>query len=326
MLVEVDTQRATRLRRGGWLAAQSVLRRPLVVRGRAAWRRYYAIGMNRTASAVTYFAVLTLFPFISLLYLGAGQLVASDPRFLGRSRSALRDSLGLSDSVVVKLYSAEATASIRATMVIIGLVGLVYAGWAWMDSFRYGVRCAWAPDAAVGWLRRYLRDWVTLMVTLPSVLIMVVLSVFISGGPYHVLVDLGVPVELGWRRPLQVLAFLITLVWSSGMTYLAYRRVGGAGPSRALWSAALACGVCLTVLCVAGVTILRDEINDPYGIVVALLALMLWVSAAVRVVLAGAIWATTPAAPSGDPPHDRAGGGACGAGVDPPAASGAGRG
>ncbi|HWE89114.1 MAG TPA: hypothetical protein VG317_06600, partial [Pseudonocardiaceae bacterium] len=62
------------------------LQRPLSRRALAARHEYYAAGMHRTAGAACYFGVLTLCPFLGLLYLLLAQVAATDPRFLRHSR------------------------------------------------------------------------------------------------------------------------------------------------------------------------------------------------------------------------------------------------
>src|SRR5487761_1833596 len=93
---------------------RELARRPAIRRLDVSYRRYYELGMHRTASAATYYAVLTLFPFLSLLYLLLAQWVQADPAFLRRSRQVVQNSLGLSSSVVAKLLNAEGSASLHA--------------------------------------------------------------------------------------------------------------------------------------------------------------------------------------------------------------------
>jgi uncharacterized BrkB/YihY/UPF0761 family membrane protein len=255
-------------------------------------QRYYAAGMHRTAGAACYFGVLTLFPFLGLLYLMLAQLAAADPSFLRRSRVDLQDSLGLSASMIAKLYSAEGTASLQAVLTLVGILGLCYAGVAWMETIRQGLRPIWSTDAPRPWWRSLFRQWLALLVALPSVLLVVGLAVFAGTSPYRLLATDGLHLARPARFALELVALVATVSWSALISYLAYRRIGGARPSRDLRRAAWASGLCLGLLAVIAMLLLPIALSDPYGIVVVILALMLWVSASVRVLLAMAVWSS----------------------------------
>ncbi|HWE89832.1 MAG TPA: hypothetical protein VG317_10270, partial [Pseudonocardiaceae bacterium] len=204
--------------------------------------------------------VLTLCPFLGLLYLLLAQVAATDPRFLRHSRVSLQDSLGLrilrktrtrstaacarslacrrlSSDVVSKLYSAEGTASLRAILTLVGILGLSYAGVAWIDTIRHGLRSVWA------------------------------------GGSGAAVVG----------------ADVVTVVGAAGRA----GQCSGGGRIRGVRSAAVVSGVGLSLLAAVAMALLPLALSDPYGIVVVILALMLWVSASVRVMRAMAVWSAT---------------------------------
>ncbi|HEY4024351.1 MAG TPA: YhjD/YihY/BrkB family envelope integrity protein [Pseudonocardiaceae bacterium] len=274
---------------------QQVLeRRPATRRVLVTHRRYYAAGLHRTASAATYFAVLTLFPFLGLLYLLLAQLAQADPKFLRGSREALQTSLGLSANVIAKIYSAEGAASLHAFLILLGAVGLAYAGLVWMETFRQGLRSVWVTDAESGsWLRRYLGQWATLLVTLPSLIMVLGLAIFISRSPYRLLSDSGLRIPLLWRFPLEGGALALTVLWATLVCYVAYRWLGHARPTRDVKLAALVAGLCLATLAAIAAFLLPLILSNPYGIVVAILAMMLWVSGGIRVTLAMAVWSAS---------------------------------
>jgi membrane protein len=273
---------------------QELDRRPAARRALATYRRYYALGLHRTASAATYYAVLTLFPFLSLLYILLAQWVQADPNFLRRSRQVVENGLGLSPSVVAKLLNAEGTASLHAFLALLGVVGLAYAGLVWMDTVRLGLRSIWAKETARAvWWRRYLGQWATLLATLPSLVLVLGLAVFISRSPYRLLSDSGLRIPPLWRYPIEVAALAVTVFWASLVCYVAYRRLGHAQPGKNVKLAALVSGTCLGVLAAVAAFLLPITLSNPYGIVVAILGMMLWVSGAIRVTLAMAVWADT---------------------------------
>ncbi|HEV3355526.1 MAG TPA: YhjD/YihY/BrkB family envelope integrity protein [Pseudonocardiaceae bacterium] len=282
---------------------RELARRPAIRRVDVSYRHYYELGMHRTASAATYYAVLTLFPFLSLLYLLLAQWVQADPAFLRRSRQVVQNSLGLSSSVVAKLLNAEGSASLHAFLALLGVVGLAYAGLVWMDTVRHGLRLVWVKETErVLWWRRYLRQWATLVATLPSLALVLGLAVFTSRSPYRLLSDSGLRIPLLWRYPIEGGALAFTVFWASLVCYVAYRWLGKAQPTKNVKLAALVSGTCLGVLAAVAAFLLPITLSNPYGIVVAILAMMLWVSGAIRVTLAMAVWAASGTdRPASDP-------------------------
>jgi membrane protein len=282
-----------RVLRRGWTMVLTVLDRPYLRAVRTAYRRYYATGTHRTASAAAYYGILTMLPFLGLFYLLLAQLAHADPNFLRSSRRALQASLGLSPSVVANLYSAQGTASLRSALTLLGVVGLVYAGVNWMDAVEQGVWSVWPRESARNWWRRYLRRWTTLLVTLPGLLLIVLVAVFVGRSPYRLLIDNGLHFGRLTVVLLEVAALIATVVLAGLLCYVAYRRVGTAPPNRSVRLAALVAGVAVGGLAAIGAFALPLALSNPYGIVVAILALMLWVSASVRAMLAMAVWART---------------------------------
>ena len=259
---------------------------------RAAYQRYYALGTHRTAGGAAYFGILTLLPFLGLAYLLLAQLAHADPNFLRNSRHTLQTSLGLTPNVVALLYSAQGTAGLRAFLTLLGVVGLVYAGVNWIESIEQGLRAVWPRPSAGYWLRRYANRWLTLLVTLPSVFLIVLVAVFVGRSPYRLLIDSGQRLTHGQQLGLEFLALICTVLLASLLCYVAYRRIGAAPPSRRVRQAALLAGAGIALLASAGAIALPLVLGNPYGIVLTILAVMLWVSGAVRAMLAMAVWAS----------------------------------
>jgi membrane protein len=276
-----------------WTMVRTALDRPYLRAGRTAYRRYYATGTHRTASAAAYYGILTMLPFLGLFYLLLAQLAHADPRFLRSSRQALQASLGLSPSVVANLYSAQGTASLRSVLTLLGVVGLVYAGVNWMDAVEQGIWSVWPRAGATDWWRRYLRRWATLLVTLPGLLLIVLVAVFVGRSPYRLLIDDGLRFTRWTLLLSEVAALLATMALAGLLCYAAYRRVGTAPPNRNVRLAALLAGIAVGGLAAIGAFALPVALSNPYGIVVAILAVMLWVSASVRAMLSMAVWANT---------------------------------
>jgi membrane protein len=270
---------------------ENVLRRPLIRPIRAAYQRYYATGTHRTAGAAAYYGILTMLPFLGLFYLLLGNLAHSDPNFLRASRLALQSSLGLRPAVVASLYSAQGTASLRSALTLLGVIGLVYAGVNWMEAVEEGVWSVWSRPAISQWWRRYLRRWLTLLVTLPGMLLMVVVAVFVGRSPYLLLIDDGEHLTRVTVAVLEALALAATLVLGILLCYAAYRLIGTAPANGRVRLAALVAGGTIGIMTAVGAFLLPIALSNPYGIVVTILAVMLWVSGTVRAMLSMAWWA-----------------------------------
>lgn len=275
-----------------WPLVHAVLGRPFVRTARTAYQRYYATGTHRTSSAAAYYGILTMLPFLGLFYVVLGQLAHADPNFLRSSRRALQTSLGLSPSVIANLYSAQGTASLRAVLTLLGVAGLAYAGVNWMDAVEQGLWSVWRWEPAAAWWRRYLRRWATLLVTLPGLLLTVLVAVFVGRSPYRLLIDDGQHLTRLTVVLLEVTALVVTVLLAALLCYGAYRLVGAAPASRDVRLAALLAGVVIGGLAALGAFALPLALSNPYGIVVAILAVMLWVNASVRAMLSMAAWAS----------------------------------
>jgi membrane protein len=277
----------------GRALVRSVAQLPVVMRARTAYGRYYATGAHRASGSAAYFGLLTLLPFLGLFYLLLAQLAHADPYFLRSSRRALQSSLGLSPQLVAALYGAEGTASLRAVLTLLGVIGLVYAGVNWMEALEQGLRSVWTHATHGPWWRRYVRRWLMLLVALPSVLLTVVVAVFVGRSPYRLLIDQGQRISRPEQYLLEVLALLVAVSLGALVCYVAYRRIGGAPASPSLRQAALLAGAAIAGLASVGAFALPVVLSNPYGIVVAILAIILWISASVRAMLAMAVWAST---------------------------------
>jgi hypothetical protein len=131
------------------------------------------------------------------------------------------------------------------------------------------------------------------LVTLPSLLLIVLVAVFAGRSPYRLLADGGQHINQPFILLLEVVALIATVTLASVLCYLAYRLVGSAPPTMTVRVAALFAGAGVGGLAAIGALLLPLVLSNPYGIVVAILAIMMWVSGAVRAMLSMAVWART---------------------------------
>lgn len=280
-----------RVLREGWTLVQRILDWPFVKTVRIAYQRYYGSGAHRTSGAAAYYGILTMLPFLALFYLLLAQLAHADPNVVRSGRHAIQGTIGLSPNVAAELYSAEGTAGLRAVLTLLGGLGLLYAGNNWIDAIEQGLWSVWPRISARTWWRRYLRRWATLLVTLPSLVLIVLVAVFVGRSPYRIMITQGIRFRLSSVVLLEAAALVITVVLATALMYLAYRVVGAAPSTPTVRMAALFAGTGVGGLAAVGAFLLPLVLSNPYGIVVAILAIMLWVSGSVRAMLSMAVWA-----------------------------------
>ncbi|MEU5877085.1 YhjD/YihY/BrkB family envelope integrity protein [Spirillospora sp. NPDC047279] len=277
----------------------ALLERPLVRQGHDAYQRYYTLGMHHVAGSVTYFGVLTLFPLLALLLAAAASVVTAHPSLRETGTQAVAETFGVPVDLQGRYLSAQARASVQAALATIGVTGFVYAGRLWVDAYRRAFRVVWGPgepSAGPGYVWRYVRDVLVFTVIAAAVTVLVVLGLLATGGPYRVFAVNGHGLA-GWAvAAARAGAVAATAAWGFLLCSALYHRLGRAPRTPAVrWAAALA-GASLAAMMIGGLLLLKHAFAEPtYGIVVAMLGLMLWVSAAVRITLALGMWARTAA-------------------------------
>lgn len=276
------------------------LGRPRIGQAARSYDRYYDLGMQHVAGSITYFGVLTLFPFLGLLYATAAAVATNNPEVQAKVNEAVDDGLGVSVDVGASFLSAQAAASIRAVIATLGVTGVVYAGRLWVDAYRRALHIIWPADPKhTNFVWRYVRDILVLLLFVSATAVLIAAALAATGGPYKLLAAHGHGLSNWASIPLRLVAVVAAVAWGTFMCDRLYRRIGGAPRGRPILEAAFLAGLCLAALAIGGLLLARHAFADPiFGIVVTMLGLMLWVSAAVRITLSLAVWAAQPAAHS----------------------------
>jgi membrane protein len=104
--------------------------------------RYNEVGGGRLAAAVTYDAFLAVFPLLLLAFALLGYV-------LGESAEATAK---LSEFIAPYLPTLDVSqiAEARYTAGVIGLVGVVFVGLAWVDTLRSSIRLMWRKEETPG--------------------------------------------------------------------------------------------------------------------------------------------------------------------------------
>lgn len=272
--------------------ARSALRKaPHTGRALAAYSRYYRIDLRDAASAVVYYSTLSLLPVLVLGYLGLAWLAQHHPHRYKNADQNLAKTIGIPVQDVSSLFNAQAHALLTATTSIIGVMGVLYGAWAWMNTLARAQRTIWGTeDDPVPW-RRGARDTVAALTAIP----LMFLGFAVSGMSWGRL-------RVRWHHSgasLQTLATLVAsivllAVGTALFTVVGHqlcRRLGGAPATKDLWRSAAATGLCAAVLSAAAQEIVRHTASNPYGIVIDFVGLMVWVSIVIRIHLSLTLWA-----------------------------------
>lgn len=256
---------------------------------------------NAHAGAVTFFAFLSFFPLLAMAFFAVGYVSAVAPEARGELVDAIESILpGLigqgKDQISLATFEQYAGASIS-----IALVGLVYAGLAWVSSMRraLGEMFDKPEDDRLGFVPGKARD-LGMLVVLGLVL---VLSVSLSGSitwfSETILRWVGLDGSLLAGAMLWVLGHGLGIA----VTTLLFMTLFALVPKplvvrAALWQGALVGAVGFEILkSVAGILIEMTTQRPAFQAFGVALILLVWINYFSRLVMLSAAWAyTSPAA------------------------------
>jgi hypothetical protein len=159
-----------------------------------------------------------------------------------------------------------------------------------MNTLARALRSVWStPDQPVPW-RRMTRDVLAAAVTVPLMFV----AFAVSAVPAERVLMTWHRHGLGLRLLATVGGGVVQMLLGAGLFAVICqqlcRRLGGAPRSQDLWLASGAAGLCLAVLSGTALVLVRRTVSNPYSIVLSILGLMIWISVAIRIVLALAVW------------------------------------
>ena len=265
-------------------------------------QHYGKVNGNAQAGAVTYFGFLSFFPILALAFFVVGQvsIVYADAREdLVEVIDTFLPGIVGDDAGEIPLETFEQNA---ATIGLLGLVGLLYAGLGWLSAMRNALEVVFEtpqreqPNFVVG----KLRDLASLVVIGVVLLVSVALSGVVSGFSQDLLDLIGLEntpfggVVLVWLVVHGLGIAATTVLFLAMFRMLANPHV----PGKSLLTGAVLGGVGFEVLKAASVYLIALTKNQPafqaFGIA---LILLVWINYFSRVVVLSAAYAyTSPAA------------------------------
>ena len=275
--------------------ARARSRSPLVDHLTRMQEHYSRVNAGSQAGAVTYFAFLSFFPVLALSFVVVGYLA----RYFPDAQSNLVDVIeqafpGLigSGKGQITLQSIQQAA---ATVGIIGVATLIYAGLGWLSGMRTALHVVFElprdrrPNFFVG----KLRDLLTLAVVGSTLLVSIAVSGVVTRFSSQVLDLAGLNQDLSWT--VDVLAVVVAMAATTLMFFVLFKVLARPHiPDRAMWQGALIGSVAFELLKQLSSLLLAATQRSPafqaFGIA---LILLVWINYFSRIVMYAAAWAHT---------------------------------
>ncbi|MCM3924776.1 YihY/virulence factor BrkB family protein [Frankia sp. AiPs1] len=266
-------------------------KRPFIDHIIRAYSRYTTDGGDRLAASATYFAFLSFFPIVALAFAVTGFVVDAYPDAQDSLTKQINDYLpGLSDRLDV-----TSIGNAKVGVGIIGVLGLLLAGLAWIDALRDALRLVWHQDIDVGnIIMRRLRD-ITVLAGLGLTLLasLVVTSLSTSAtGTFLDWIGLSGSTAAAWVTG--IFALLVALAIDTAVfLYLFWRLPGQTDRTRSARGAVLG-AVGLEILKVVGTWLVGKTTGNPvYGTFAVIVGLLIWINIVMRWTLFVAAWTVT---------------------------------
>jgi membrane protein len=258
-------------------------------------QHYGRVNAGSQAGAVTYFAFLSFFPILALAFVAVGYITRYFPDAQSNLVEAIDqvfpDLIGTGEGQI-RLESIQQAA---ATIGIIGVATLVYAGLGWLSGMRTALHVVFElpRERRPPFLLGKLRDLVTLVVVGSTLLLSVAVSGVVTRFSTQVLDLAGLDHDLSWT--VEVLAVVVAMAATTLMFFVLFKVLARPRvPDRALWQGALLGSVAFEVLKQLSSFLLAATQRSPafqaFGIA---LILLVWINYFSRIVMYAAAWAYT---------------------------------
>ncbi|WP_322766212.1 YihY/virulence factor BrkB family protein [Frankia sp. Cr1] len=288
-------------------------RRPFIDHVLRAYHRYTEDGGDRLSAAATYFAFLSFFPLVALAFSIAGFVVDAYPDVRQELTKQINSYLpGLADKLDI-----ASIGNAKVGVGLIGLVGLLLAGLAWIDALRDAIRIMWHQDVEVGnvVIRRVKDIGVLAGLGLISFASIAVTSVAtsVSGTFLH---WIGLAGSTAATALTSILAVVVALALDVALFRCLFVWLPRITDHRRALAGALFGAIGVEVLKVLATALVGMTTRNPvYGTFAVIVGLLIWINIMMRWTLLVAAWTVTAPYSSDVPPS----GTAVPAGADVPA-------
>lgn len=267
-----------------------------VVRAKA---RYDDRRGDRQAGAVTFFGFLSFFPLIALAFAVLGYVIDFYPGVEADIERGISDALPGLVGTEPGQINIHQIADAKAGAGIIGLLGLFWAGTAWVDALREALRSMWLQVAAGGGnlVKKKAFDGVVLVVLGLSLILSVALSSVATSATGLVIELLSLPDGGLTTFALKVIAIAVAVASSAVLFGVMFWRLSGMHiPRKRLVEGALLGGVGFELLKMLATYLIGNTMRNPvYATFAVAVGLLVWINWVMRVTLFAAAWTATEA-------------------------------
>lgn len=254
------------------------------------------------AGAVTYFGFLSFFPIVALAFSVVGYISGAYPD----ARRQLTDSVnsafpGLIGSGTNQI-NLQPIIDAKASVGLIGLAGLLFAGLGWLDNLREALRQMWGLATGGGnVIVKKVTDIVVLVTMGTLLLLSTALSASATTMSGTVLKWVGIDDGNTWALlGLKVLGTLIALLGDVAVLLFIFSRLPGHRlPWRNVIHGAVIGAVIIEILKLFGTYLIGKTTDNPlYGSFAIIIGLLVWINFITRAMLYAAAWAVTGPKPT----------------------------
>ena len=313
--------------RGGWVTSSASLverarggaedaavrvrrKRPFVDHLVLALSRYQADAGNRLAAAVSYYGFLSFFPLVALAFSITGFVIDAYPEAQQNLIDQINTFLpGLADKLNI-----ASIGNVKVASGIIGIVGLLITGLAWVNALREAMRTMWHHNIQVGnILVRWLHDTFILLGLGLALLLTTAVSGAASAGIGLVLDALDLSGSTVATYLLRIVSLLLAVAADTVIYAFLFTRLPRvAVPMRRVLRGALFAAIGLELIKVGAAYLIPQKVSNPIYLTFGVLfGLLIWINIVSRWSLLAAAWTVTEpydadVAPSGTASVDMA--------------------
>jgi membrane protein len=264
----------------------------------AAWQRLQDNNGNQYAAAITYFSFLALFPLLLLAVSIVGFVVHSDPSAEQSFLSHFTDQVPGALGETLKT-SMRAAINSRASVGIVGLLGVLFTGLGWIGNLRAAIDAVWGrPKANVNFFKAKLSDLLVLAGLGLGAVISIGLTVIGTSVTDQILTALGLADVPGATVLLKLLGIALAVVGDVLIFWWVLIRLPQIDLNlRLAVRGALLAAVGFEVLKVVGTYTIAHTANSPTaGPFAGVIAILIWIQLVARWLLFACAWTATLAA------------------------------
>ena len=256
-----------------------------------AWQRYGNARGNLLAGGVTYFAFFSIFPLIALAVTVFGFVLRNNQQWLDAIRDYLNTLLpgfvGDGTTGLLTLEPPSSTALSWAGALALG--GLLWAGLGWLGALRDGIRTVFGASGEPGnAVTLKLRDLGVLVLLGAAIAISAAVTALTAGAAAALVGGLGVVGDI----LVKIIGVVVGIALDSVIVAIMLRILSGERvPWRGVRNGALAGGIGLTALKLAGTSLLGAMNNPLFTSIALVVGLLVWLNFISRIVLLAAAWA-----------------------------------